>query len=87
MDVSFAQLYEVTVQVMKLYVAGSYVAPLIPDLGAGWMWVVHITASPFTSTGGIAARTPGGAHRRYGLFGEEKNSLSLMGFEPELSGL
>jgi len=82
-----AQLYEVTVQVMKVYVGGSCVAPLIPDLGAGWMWVVHITASPFTSTGGTAARTLGGSQRRYGLSGEDKNSLSLMGFEPELSGL
>ena len=65
-----AQLCEVTVQVVHVYVGGSCVAPHVPNLGAGWMCVVHITASPFTSKGGNAARTLGGSQRQYGLFGE-----------------
>jgi hypothetical protein len=64
-----AQLYEACLQVMKAYVGGSCVATLIPNLGAGWVWVAYIT-----STGGTslipAARRLGGPQRQYGHLGE-----------------
>jgi hypothetical protein len=78
-----AQLYEVSVQGMKAYVGRSCLSPLISNLGASWSRLHHFHGRnpPIT-----AARRLGGPQRQYGRFGEWKNSLSLLGFKPELSG-
>jgi hypothetical protein len=65
-------------------------APLILNLCTRWRWVVSFTPRTFYLWGKNLryplSRRQGGPQRRSGLFGEEKNLLSLLGIEARCLG-
>jgi len=72
------------VRSMKAFSDSRGIAPPILNRGACWRWVVSITLWLFfPSREGTPVRMGwGGPHNRSGRFGEEKNFLILLGFEP-----
>jgi len=78
----------VPVHAMKIYRGSGRTAPLIPNLGRRWRWMVTLTTRPLyprlKSRLYPVNRRMGGPQMGTGRFGGKKNLLSLPGFEPRL---